>query len=111
MNNYEHTFIARQDLPKNQLDELVGKYEELVSKNSGKIIKVENWGIMSFSKTIKKNKKGYFIHFKFEGVGKTVEELEKKEKIDTKLLRFLTVKVKKFDLETNYFGKEEEKFN
>jgi small subunit ribosomal protein S6 len=34
--------------------------------------------------------------------------LEKNEKIDTDLLRYLTVKVKKFDLKTNYFGKKEE---
>ena len=33
--------------------------------------------------------------------------LEKSEKLDKNLLRFLTIKVKKFDLETNYFTKEE----
>ena len=36
------------------------------------------------------------------------EELEKNEAIDKKLLRYLTVRVKKFDLETNYFGKKED---
>ena len=40
--------------------------------------------------------------------GKYIEELEKNEAIDKKLLRYLTVKVKKFDLETNYFGKKED---
>ena len=33
--------------------------------------------------------------------------LEKNESIDKKLLRYLTVKVKKFDLEVNYFSKKE----
>ena len=33
-------------------------------------------------------------------------ELEKNEKIDKNLLRYLTVKVKKFDLKTNYFEKK-----
>ena len=37
-----------------------------------------------------------------------IEELEKNEAIDKKLLRYLTVRVKKFDLETNYFGKKDE---
>ena len=36
------------------------------------------------------------------------EELEKNEAIDKKLLRYLTVKVKDFDLETNYFAKRED---
>ena len=37
-----------------------------------------------------------------------INELEKNEAIDKKLLRYLTVRVKKFDLETNYFGKNED---
>ena len=37
-----------------------------------------------------------------------IHELEKNEAIDKKLLRYLTVKVKKFDLETNYFSKKDE---
>ena len=39
---------------------------------------------------------------------KQVSEFEKDEAIDKKLLRYLTVRVKKFDLETNYFGKKED---
>ena len=34
--------------------------------------------------------------------------VEKNEAIDKKLLRYHTVRVKKFDLKTNYFGKKEE---
>ena len=59
----------------------------------------------------KKNKKGNFIHFKIEGNGKTISELEKNEKIDKNLLRYLTIRVKKIDLKTNYFEKKEEKDN
>ena len=40
-----------------------------------------------------------------------IDELEKSEAIDKKLLRYLTVKVKKFDLDTNYFAKNCEKIN
>ena len=37
-----------------------------------------------------------------------VDELEKSEAIDKKLLRYMTVSVKKFDLNANYFTKKEE---
>jgi small subunit ribosomal protein S6 len=37
-----------------------------------------------------------------------IDELEKNEAIDKKLLRYLTVRVKKFDLEANYFAKRED---
>ena len=60
-------------------------------------------GIVKFILFDKKNKKGSYIHFKIKAGGKVVEELEKNEAIDKKLLRYLTVRVKKFDLEANYF--------
>ena len=109
MNFYEHTIIARQDSSPAQLKQIQEKYTKIVQKFEGKVIKTENWGLMNLSYLIKKNRKGNYIHFKIEGSGKIVNELEKSEKIDKNLLRYLTVKVKKFDLETNYFSKENEK--
>ena len=82
-----------------------------MEKLDGDIVKLENWGLMNLSYLIKKNKKGNYIHFKIKADGKTISELEKNEKIDKNLLRYLTVKVKKFDLDTNYFKKNEENEN
>ncbi len=109
MNFYEHTIIARQDVSPSQLKQIQDKYEKIVEKFDGNIVKTENWGLLNLSYLIKKNKKGNYIHFKIEGTGKTVNELERNEKIDKNLLRFLTVRVKKLDLETNYFDKEKDK--
>ena len=36
---------------------------------------------------IKNNKKGIYFHIKLEGIGKTIEELERAESIDDKLIR------------------------
>ena len=109
MNLYEHTIIARQDVSPTQLKQLEDKYLKIVEKNDGNVVKIENWGLMNLSYLIKKNKKGNYIHFKIEANGEILSELEKNEKIDKNLLRYLTVKVKKFDLETEYFKKNEEK--
>ena len=106
MNFYEHTIIARQDMGTSQLKQILEKYTNLVTKNDGKVLKTENWGLLNLSYLIKRNKKGNYIHFKIEGKGKTIAELEKSEKIDKNLLRYLTVKVKKLDLKTNYFEKK-----
>ena len=103
MNCYEHTLIIRQDTSDKQQKEVVSKYEDIINKNSGKLIKTEKWGPLNFSNAIKKNKKGFYIHFKFESDGQTIKKLEDLERIDNLLLKFLTVKVKKFDLEKNYF--------
>ena len=108
MNLYEHTIIARQDASPSDVKQLTEKYSKIVEKNDGEIVKTENWGLLNLSYLIKKNKKGSYIHFKIKGKGKVVDQLEKNEAIDKKLLRYLTVKVKDFDLETNYFAKRED---
>ncbi len=107
MNLYEHTIIARQDASPSDIKLLTEKYSKIVEKNDGEIVKTENWGLLNLSHLIKKNKKGSYIHFKIKGSGNVISELEKNEAIDKKLLRYLTVKVKEFDLETNYFSKKE----
>ena len=108
MNYYEHTIVARQDMSETQLVSIKDKYKKIIEKFDGDIVKTEEWGLLYLSYLIKKNKKGNFIHFKLKGSGEMIKELEKNEKIDKNLLRFLTVKVKKFDLETNYFSKNSE---
>ena len=111
MNLYEHTIIARQDVSQSEIKQLTEKYSKIVEKHNGEIVKTENWGLMNLSYLIKKNKKGSYIHFKIKGNGEVIDNLEKNEAIDKKLLRYLTVRVKEFDLNTNYFGKKEDSEN
>ena len=106
MNCYEHTFITKQDLSSSQVKTVVNKYEDIIKKNSGEILKTEEWGLRNFSYIIKNNKRGYYFHIKFNGIGKTIEELEKAENIDEMLIRYLTVRIKKHDLEENFFEKK-----
>ena len=108
MNLYEHTIIARQDTSPRELKQQSEKYSKIIEKNDGEVVKTENWGLLNLAYLIKKNRKGSYIHFKIKGDGKVINELEKNESIDKKLLRYLTVRVKKFDLDTVYFGKKEE---
>ena len=108
MNLYEHTIIARQDSSPSEIKQLTEKYSKIVEKSKGEIVKTENWGLLNLSYLIKKNRKGSYIHFKIKGNGNVIDELEKNESIDKKLLRYFTVRVKKFDLETNYFSKNDD---
>ena len=108
MSFYEHTLIARQDTSPAQIKQIQDKYSKIIENNDGNILKFESWGLMHLSYLIKKNKKGNYLHFKIEGNGNTIKELEKNEKLDKNLLRYMTIKVRKLDLETDYFKKNEE---
>ncbi len=103
---YENTIIAKQDLAKNEIKSIKDKYNELINNSSGKVVKIEEWGLLNFINKIKNYRKGFYIHYKFEGNNKTLVEFEKKIKIDSSIIRYLTVKVKKLDTENEFFRKE-----
>lgn len=102
---YENTIIAKQDLSEKDIQTVKEKYNDLINESSGKVIKIEEWGLLNLSSKIKNWKKGFYIHYKFEGNNKTLVEIEKKIKIDEAIIRHLTVKYKKLDTKNEYFKK------
>jgi len=107
MNFYEHTLIAKQDLSTPELKIVEEKYKDIITKSSGKVVKVEKWGLLSFAKKIKSYNKGFFIHYKFEAENETLDEIRKNSIIDNSLIRHLTVKYKKLDTENEYFKEKD----
>tara|TARA_B100001027_G_C16139541_1_gene272998 strand:+ start:276 stop:602 length:327 start_codon:yes stop_codon:yes gene_type:complete len=106
MGFYENTIIAKQDLPATELKKIKDKYNEIINNNSGKVVKVEEWGLLNLSKRINNYKKGFYIHYKFEGNSQTLNEISKKIKIDNLIIRNLVVKYKRLDLKSEYFKNE-----
>ena len=106
---YENTIVAKQDLAEKELKTLKEKYNELINSSSGKVVKIEEWGLLNLSNKIKNYKKGFYIHYKFEGNKKTLEEVEKKIKIDGSIIRYLAVKYKKLDTKNEFFKKDNNK--
>ena len=100
---YEHTIVGKQDLSEKEVESLISKYSKIIDK-SGKILKTEKWGLLNLANKIKKNKKGIFVHFKMESEGTVIREIEKLLSIDVNVIRYLTVKYNKLDLENEYFG-------
>ena len=41
---YENTIVARQDLAEKELNSIKQKYNEIINKSSGKVVKIEEWG-------------------------------------------------------------------
>ena len=106
---YENTIVAKQDLAEKELKSLKDKYNGLINESSGKVIKIEEWGLLSLANKIRNYKKGFFIHFKFEGNNNTLNEIEKKIKVDGSIIRYLTVKYKKLDTKNEFFKKDKNK--
>tara|TARA_Y100000768_G_C23904407_1_gene646783 strand:+ start:158 stop:481 length:324 start_codon:yes stop_codon:yes gene_type:complete len=103
---YENTIVARQDLAEKDLKSIKDKYNKIINDSSGKVIKIEEWGLLNLANKIRNFRKGFYIHYKFEGNKNTLNEIEKKIKVDGSVIRYLTVKYKKLDTKSEYFKKE-----
>ena len=54
---YEKTIVAKQDLADNEVKTLKEKYNSLINNSSGKVVKIEEWGLLNLSHKIKIIKK------------------------------------------------------
>ena len=70
---YENTIIAKQDLAEKELKSLKINIMKLINNSSGKVIKIEEWGLLNLANKIKNYKKGFYIHYKFEGNKETLK--------------------------------------
>ena len=103
---YENTILAKQDLAEKDLKTIRDKYNEIINSSSGKVIKIEEWGLLNLANKIKNYKKAFYIHYKFEGNKNTLNEIEKKIRIDGSIIRYLVVKYKKLNTESEYFKRD-----
>jgi small subunit ribosomal protein S6 len=94
---YESVVIARPELTEVQVDKLVNDLSEIITKDKGKIIKIEKWGLRSFAYKINKNKKGHYFMLNLDSAPSTIFEYERKMRINEDIIRFLTLKIEAVD--------------
>jgi small subunit ribosomal protein S6 len=94
---YESVVIARPELTEVQVDKLVDDLSEIITKDKGKIIKIEKWGLRNFAYKINKNKKGHYFMLNLDSAPSTIFEYERKMRINEDIIRFLTLKIEVVD--------------
>lgn len=90
---YEHVFLARQDLAQAQVDALAETATKIVEENSGKVTKVETWGLRSLAYKIAKNRKAHYVMLNIDAPAGVVAELERQTQINEDVIRYMTIKV------------------
>ena len=94
---YEHVFLARQDLSAQQVEELTNQYKGVIEQMGGKVPKTEYWGVKSLTFRMRKNRKAHFTLLNVEAPPGALSEIERQERINEDVLRFLTVRVEELD--------------
>ena len=99
MANYESVLIARQDLGASQINTLVSDLSEVIKKEGGEVVKVDNWGLKNLAYRIKKNRKGYYVLLNIVAPAKAVAEYERLVRLNEDIILYMTVKVEDFNNE------------
>jgi small subunit ribosomal protein S6 len=99
MSYYEHVLIARQDISPQQVDALLEDVTRTVQDLGGKVTKSEYWGLRNLAYRVNKNRKGHYCLLNLDAPAAAVHELERKQRINEDVLRFITIRVEELDEE------------
>jgi small subunit ribosomal protein S6 len=94
---YEHVFLARQDASAQQVEELTTQLTGVIEGLGGKVTKTENWGVRSLTYRMNKNRKAHFMMLNIDGPAAVVTEIERQERINEDVIRYLTVRVEELE--------------
>ena len=94
---YESVVIARPELTETQIDNLINDLSDIITKDEGKVVKKEQWGLRSFAYKINKNKKGHYFMLNLDSAPTIIFEYERQMRIHEDIIRFLTIKIDKID--------------
>ena len=100
MANYESVLIARQDLGAAQVNTLVSDLSEVIKKEGGEVVKIDNWGLKNLAYRIKKNRKGHYVLLNIVTPSSAISEYERLIRLNEDIIRYMTVKVDEFNNET-----------
>lgn len=89
MNKYALTLILKTELDEKARKELL----ESVTKKFGKLEKEEMWGAKDLAYPIAHIKKGYYVHYFFEGEPSSILAIDKDLKLNENIIRYLLVRV------------------
>lgn len=94
---YEHVFLARQDASAPQVEELTATIKGVIEQMGGKVEKTENWGLRSLTYRMNKNRKAHFTLLNIDAPAAVVSEIERLERINEDVIRYLTVRVEELE--------------
>lgn len=88
MRSYETMFIVHPDVVGDELKALVEKFKGVIAERGGEVVRVDEWGTRTLAYPIQKLTRGSYFIFYFQAGSDMVAELERRLRIDDKILRF-----------------------
>lgn len=90
---YETTFIANATLDDAQINQMVDRFKEFLTKNGSEIRVLEQWGRKRLAYPIEKKNNGFYTICEFNAPADIIAKLERYYALDENIMRFLTVQL------------------
>lgn len=91
MKKYETVFIADPDLSDQAREELLERVRNIIDREKGILLSVDEWGLKKLSYEIKKKLRGYYVCLTYGGTGALVTELERNFRLSDLVMKFMTI--------------------
>ena len=90
---YELVYILPPDTTEQQVTDLHGQIEGVVSRMNGQIEKTDNWGRKKLAYEIGHNKEGVYVLDVINGTGELMKELDRRLRVMDQVIRHMVVRV------------------
>src|SRR5262249_46773294 len=91
---YETIYILKPDIDADSAERIGARLADGVSRESGRLTKVESWGRRRLAYDIGKQRRGVYMYLKYLGGGKVVSEIERNLRLTDGVIKYQTVQVR-----------------
>jgi small subunit ribosomal protein S6 len=91
---YETIFILRAEASRESSESISTRLTDVVTREGGKLTRIENWGRRRLAYPIGKQKRGVYVYFKYIGRGGLVSEFERNLRMLDDVVKYQTVKLR-----------------
>ena len=90
---YEVMYIIDPAADSEKITSLNETISQLIEKEGGTIVRMDDIGRRNLAYPIKKNREGYYMLFEIDGSGQEILELERRMRVNDLIMRYITVRV------------------
>lgn len=95
VSTYESIIVFRPELPQEEIDKIIAKFEKMIVDGSGEVLKLERSGIKKTAYSIGKYREGFFTYMKYQVPSLVVNSVRGALQVSDGVIRSLTTKVEK----------------
>ena len=93
LRQYEVLFIVDPGADEDEVAKITDAFKQIITDQGGTVTRADNMGRRQLAYEILRKKEGTCVDIELEGSGKEIAELERRMRVNDRVLRYLTVRM------------------